>query len=122
VSNDLPIPDVLTKTLYAFLTSRLRLTSPPPCNPPRSGHPNEAHRWEMTFFYLWVQYSRWACHVARIAEKGKIPLGRPRRRWVDNIKMDVGEVGRGDVDWIGLAQDRNRWRADVNSVLNFRVP
>jgi hypothetical protein len=52
---------------------------------------------------------------------GKRPLGRPRRRWVD-IRMDVGEVGWGDVDWIGLAQDRNRWRALVNSVLNFRVP
>jgi hypothetical protein len=49
------------------------------------------------------------------------PLGRPRRRWVDNIKMDLGEVGWGDVDWIGLAKDRNRWRAVVNSVLNLRV-
>jgi hypothetical protein len=50
------------------------------------------------------------------------PLRRPRRRWVDNIGMDLGEVGWGDVDWIGLAQDRNRWRAVVNSVLNLRVP
>jgi hypothetical protein len=50
------------------------------------------------------------------------PLGRPRRRWVDNIRMDLGEVGRGAVNWIGLAQDRNRWRAFVNSVLNLRVP
>jgi hypothetical protein len=50
--------------------------------------------------------------------EGKIPRGRPRRRWVDNIRMDLGEVGCGlvgDVDWIGLAQDRNRWRALVNS-------
>jgi hypothetical protein len=54
--------------------------------------------------------------------EGKRPLGRPRRRWVDNIGMDLGEVGRGDVDWIGLFQDRNRWRAIVNSVLNVRVP
>jgi hypothetical protein len=53
--------------------------------------------------------------------EGKRPLGRPRRRWVD-IRMDLGEVGWGDVDWIGLAQDRNRWRALVNSVLNLRVP
>jgi hypothetical protein len=53
---------------------------------------------------------------------GKRPLGRPRRRWVDNIRMDLVEVGWGDVDWIGLAQDRNRWRALVNSVLNLRVP
>jgi hypothetical protein len=73
---------------------------------------------------------RWAGHVARIGEKmnayrllvGKRPLGRPRRRWVDNIRIDLREVGWGDVDWIGLAQDRNRWRALVNSVLNLRVP
>jgi hypothetical protein len=52
----------------------------------------------------------------------KRPLGRPRRRWVDNIKMDLGEVGWGDVDWICLAQDRNRWRALMNSVLNLWVP
>jgi hypothetical protein len=77
---------------------------------------------------------RWVGHVARIWEKrnayrllvskpeGKRPLGRPRRKWVDNIWMDLGEVGWGDVDWIGLAQERNRWRALVNSVLNLRVP
>jgi hypothetical protein len=53
--------------------------------------------------------------------KGKRPLGRPRRRWVDNIRMHLGEVECGDVDWIGLAKDRNRWRALVNSVLNLRV-
>jgi hypothetical protein len=73
---------------------------------------------------------KWAGHVARMGEKmkayrllvGKRPLGRPRRRWVDNIKRDLGEVGWGDVDWIDLAKDRNRWRAVVNSVLNLRVP
>jgi hypothetical protein len=54
--------------------------------------------------------------------EGKRPLGRPRRRWVDNTRMDLGEVGWGDVDWIGVAQDRNRRRAFVNSVLNLRVP
>jgi hypothetical protein len=54
--------------------------------------------------------------------EGKRPLGRPRRRFMDNIRMDLGEVGWGDVDWIGLTKDRNRWRAVVNSVLNFRVP
>jgi hypothetical protein len=52
----------------------------------------------------------------------KRTLGRPRRRWVDNIRIDLGEVGWGDVDWIGLAKDRNRWRVLLNSVLNFRVP
>jgi hypothetical protein len=50
------------------------------------------------------------------------PLGRTRRRWVDNIRMDLGELGWDDVDWIGLAQDRNRWRSLVNSVLNLRAP
>jgi hypothetical protein len=54
--------------------------------------------------------------------EGKRPLGRPRHRLVDNIRMELGEVEWGDVDWIGLAQDRNRWRALVNSVLNFWVP
>jgi hypothetical protein len=54
--------------------------------------------------------------------EGKRQLGRPRRRWVDNIRMDLGEVGWGDVDWICLDKDRNRWRAVVNSVLNLRVP
>jgi hypothetical protein len=53
---------------------------------------------------------------------GKRPLGRVRRTWVDNIRMDLVEVGWGDVDWIGLAQDRGRWRVLVNSVLNLRVP
>jgi hypothetical protein len=53
---------------------------------------------------------------------GKRPLGRPRRRWVDNIMMDLGEVGWGDVDWIGLAQDRNRWRALANAVMNLWIP
>jgi hypothetical protein len=77
---------------------------------------------------------RWAGHVARMREnrnaytllvekpEGKKPLERPRRTWVDNIRMDLGEVGWGDVDWIGLAQDRNRWRTLVNSVLNLRAP
>jgi hypothetical protein len=50
------------------------------------------------------------------------PLGRPRSRWVGYIKMDLGEVGWGDVDWIGLAKDRDNWRALVNSVMNLRVP
>jgi hypothetical protein len=54
--------------------------------------------------------------------EGKRSLGRPRHRWVDNFMMDLGEVGWVDVDWIGLAKDRNRLRALVNSVLNLRVP
>jgi hypothetical protein len=76
---------------------------------------------------------RLAGHVARMGEKrnvyslvgkpeGRRPLGRPRRRWLDNIRMDLVEVGWDEVDWIGLAQDRDRWRALVNSVLNLRVP
>jgi hypothetical protein len=77
---------------------------------------------------------RWAGHVVRMEEKRKAyrllvgkpeakrPLGSSRHRWVDNIKRDLGEVEWGDVDWIGLAKDRNRWRALVNLVLNLRVP
>jgi hypothetical protein len=54
--------------------------------------------------------------------EGKRPLGRARRRWLDKIRMDHFEFGWGDVDWIGLAQDRNTWRALVNSVSNLQVP
>jgi hypothetical protein len=54
--------------------------------------------------------------------EGRRPLGRPRRRWEDNIKMDLGEIGFGYVDWIHWAQDRDRWRAVVNTVMNLRVP
>ena len=77
---------------------------------------------------------RWAGHVARMGEErgvcrvlvgkpeGKRPLGRPRRRWVDNIRMDPQEVGCGYVDCIGLAQVRNRWRTLVSAVMNLWVP
>jgi hypothetical protein len=77
---------------------------------------------------------RWVGHVARMGEKrnvyrlfigkpeGKRPLGRPRHRWIDNVKMDLLEIGLSVVDWIGLAQDRYRWRALVNVVMNLRVP
>jgi hypothetical protein len=54
--------------------------------------------------------------------EGKRPLGRPRRSWIDNIKMDLLEIGLNVVEWIGLAQDRYRWRAPVNVVMNLRVP
>jgi hypothetical protein len=54
--------------------------------------------------------------------EGSRPLGRPRRRWEDNIKMDLWETGFGDVDWIHLAQDKDRWRALVNTVMSLRVP
>jgi len=77
---------------------------------------------------------RWAGHVACMGEErgayrvlvgkpeGKRPLGRPRLRWVDNIRMDLQELGYGSVDWIGLAQDRYRWRTLVSAVMNLRVP
>jgi hypothetical protein len=54
--------------------------------------------------------------------EGKRPLGRPRRRWEDNIKMDLREIGWGGIGWINLAQDRDRWRSPVNVLLNLRVP
>jgi hypothetical protein len=75
---------------------------------------------------------RWAGHVARMGEKRnayrvlvgkperKRPLQKPRRRWVDNIKMDLLEIGCGGVDWIGLAQGRDKWRALVNAVMKLR--
>ena len=90
---------------------------------------------------VWVIKSRrmrWAGHVTLYAPlsslergayrvlvwkpEGTRPLGRPRRRWVDNIRMDLQEVGCGYVDWIGLAQDRDRWRKLVSAVMNLRVP
>jgi hypothetical protein len=54
--------------------------------------------------------------------EGKRPLGRPRRRWEDNIKVDLREIGWGGMDWIELAQDRDQWRALVNTVMNLQVP
>jgi len=77
---------------------------------------------------------RWAGHVVRIGQRrgvyrvlvekpeGERPLGRPRRRWEDNIKMGLQEVGCGGMDWIELAEHRDRWRALVNAVMNLRVP
>jgi len=75
---------------------------------------------------------RWAGHMAHMSEEngvyrvlvgkteGRRPLGRPRRRWVDNITMDLQAVGCGYMDWIGLAQDRDRWRTLVSAVMNLR--
>jgi hypothetical protein len=77
---------------------------------------------------------RWVWHIARVRERGgvhsvlegklegKRPLGRPRRRWDDNNKMDLQEEGCGDVDWIELAQGRDSWQELVNAVMNLRVP
>jgi len=77
---------------------------------------------------------RWAGHVARMGEESgvyrvlvgkteeKRPLERPKHRWVDNIRMNLPEVGCGYMDWIGLAQDRDRWRTLVSAVMNLRVP
>ena len=77
---------------------------------------------------------RWAGHVAHMREErgayrvlvgkpeGKRPMGRPRRRWMDNIRMNLQEVRSGYMDWIGLAQYRDRWRTLVSAVMNLRVP
>jgi hypothetical protein len=61
-------------------------------------------------------------HVFSQKPEGKRPLGRPRRRWLDNIKMDLREIGLDGTDWTDLAQDRDQWRALVNTVMNLRVP
>jgi len=86
---------------------------------------------------IWVIKSKimkWAGHVARMGKRkgeyrvlvgtpeGKRPRGRPRRRWKDNIKMGLQKMGCGGIDWIELAQDRDRWRALVNAVMKLRVP
>jgi hypothetical protein len=80
------------------------------------------------------RWMRWAGHVARIGKKRnaygilagkperKRPLGRPRRRWVDNIKIDLSERGWDSMEWIHLAQDRDQWRDLVNTVMNLWVP
>jgi hypothetical protein len=95
---------------------------------------HDLYSWPRIITIIKSKRMRWAGHVARIREKrnayrllvGKTeekgPLGRPRRRWIDNIKMGLLEIGVNVVDWVGLAQDRYRWRALVNAVMNLRVP
>jgi len=107
-----------------------------------TGDWRKLHNEELSDLYsllniVWVIKSRrmrWAGHVARMGQgrgvyrvlvgkpEGKKPLGRPRRRREDNIKMDLQEVGRGFGDWMELAQDKDRWRALVSTVMNLRVP
>ena len=77
------------------------------------------YRWTECGVYGWGEG---VCRVLVGKPEGKRPLGRPRRRWVDNIRMDLQGVGCGYVDWIGLAQDRDRWRTFVSAVMNLRVP
>ena len=86
------------------------------------------------YFTVLFSRMRWAGNVASRGDRrgvyrvlvgkpeGKRPLGRPRRRWEDNIKMDLQEVGCGGMDWIELAEDRDRWRALVNAVMNLLIP
>jgi hypothetical protein len=75
-----------------------------------------------TFIYLFVYYLFIVYRLFVGKPEGKRPLGSPRRRWIDNIKMGLLEIGLNVVDWIGLAQDRHRWRALVNSVMYLQVP
>ena len=107
-----------------------------------TGEWRKLHNEELNNLYsspniVWVINSRrmrWAGHVARMGEgrgvyrvlvgksEGRRPLGRPRHRWEDNIRMDLREVGYGCVDWMEIAQDRKRWCALVSAVMNLRVP
>jgi hypothetical protein len=95
---------------------------------------NDLYSLPSIFLVVILRRMRWAGHVARMAEdrvvhrvlvrkhEGNRPLGRPRRRWEDNIKMDLQKVGGGGGDWMELTQDRDRWRALVGTVRKFRVP
>jgi hypothetical protein len=107
-----------------------------------TGHGRKLHNEELHNLYsspniirmIKSRRMRWAGHVARMGEKriayrilvgkpeGKKLLRRPRRRWVEYIKIDLREIGWDDVDWIDLAQDRGQWRALVNRMMNLRVP
>ena len=90
--------------------------------------------WQIEYFDFDLCLLYRQTHVARMGEErgvyrvlvgkpeGRRPLGRPRRRWVDNVRMDLKEVGCGYMNWIGLAQDRDRWRTLVSAVMNLRVP
>jgi hypothetical protein len=79
-----------------------------------------SHNAEVYFIYLCFLLHAYRILVGK--PEGKRPLGRPRRRWVDSIKMDLGEIGWDGRDWIELAQDRDQWRALVNTATNLRVP
>jgi len=95
---------------------------------------NDLYSLPNIFWVIKSRIMRWAWHLARMGEstavyrilvgklEGKRPLGRPRLRWEDNIKMDLQEVGCGDMDWIDLAHGRASWRALMNAVTNLRVP
>ena len=108
----------------------------------KGDHWRRLHNEELNDFYcspnivrvIKSRRMRWAGHVARMGEErgayrvlvgkpeGRRSLERPRSRWVDNIRMDLQEVGCGYMDWIGLAQDRDRWRTLVSAVMSLRVP
>jgi ribosome biogenesis protein Tsr3 len=98
----------------------------------RTLHNEELHDSPSIIRIMKSRRMKWAEHVAQMGKmnayrlvgkpEGKRPLGRPRRRWMDNIRMDLVEVGWSDVDSIGLVQDIDKWRALVNLVLNFWVP
>ena len=80
------------------------------------------HTYIYIYIYIRIGEEREVYRVLLGKPEGRSPLGRPRRRWVDNIRMDLQEVGCGYRDWIGLVQDRDRWRTLVSAVMNLRVP
>ena len=87
-----------------------------------TAHPIKSRRMRRAGHVARIGEVRGACRVLVGKPEGKRPLGRPRRRWVDNLRMDLQEVRCGYVDWIGLAQDTDRWRTLVSVVMNLRVP
>jgi hypothetical protein len=132
--------DNLDRSIWIFENMVLRRIFGPKRDEVTSGW-RKLHNKELNGLYsspsivtaIKARWMRWVGHVVRMGEvrgayilvgrpEGRRPLGRPRRRWEDNIKMELSEIWFGDVDWIHWAQDRDRWQALANTVMNLRVP